>query len=184
MKKKLVVALLALALPLVLLDAKEEDKAKHGGPKNAVAVIHGFGESHVKGVVHFMATDDGVTIRGEITGLTPGKHGFHIHEFGDCSSADPKCHGGHFNPDKKKHGGPHSEERHVGDLGNITADDSGKATINMTDKMIALSGPHSIVGRAVILHGGADDEKSDPAGNAGPRIAGGVVGIASSDHKK
>jgi superoxide dismutase, Cu-Zn family len=181
--KKLVIALLALALPMVLVGATEQEQAGHGGPKNAVAVIHGFGESNVKGVVHFMATDDGVVIRGEISGLTPGKHGFHIHEFGDVSSADAKCHGGHFNPEKKKHGGPNSAERHVGDLGNITADDSGKAAINLTDKQIALSGSHSIIGRAVIIHGGVDDEKSDPAGNAGPRIAGGVVGISSADHK-
>ncbi len=181
--KKIVIALLLLAAPLVLLGAKEEEKAKHGSPTKAVAVVHGFGESHVKGVVHFMATEDGVEIGGQITGLKPGKHGFHIHEFGDCSSADPKCHGGHFNPEKKKHGGPHSEDRHVGDLGNITADDSGKAVLHMKDKLITLSGSHSIIGRAVIIHGGEDDEKSDPAGNAGPRIAGGVVGIADPKHK-
>ena len=181
--KKLVIALLVLAAPLMLLGAREEEKAAHGGPTNAVAVIHGFGDNHVKGIVHFTATDSGVQISGQISGLKPGKHGFHIHEFGDISSADPKCHGGHFNPEKKKHGGPHSAERHVGDLGNITADEEGKATIRMTDKLIALSGSHSIVGRAVIIHGGEDDEKSDPAGNAGPRIAGGVVGIASAQHK-
>jgi len=179
--KKLVIALLALAVPMVLVGAKEEEKA---GPKNAVAVVHGFGgSSRIKGVVYFTATADGVQIRGEISGLVPGKHGFHIHEFGDVSSADKNCHGGHFNPEKKKHGGPDAAERHVGDLGNITADASGKATINMTDKLIALSGSHSIVGRAVIIHGGADDEKSDPAGNAGPRIAGGVVGLANPAHK-
>jgi Cu-Zn family superoxide dismutase len=182
--KKLVIALLALAVPMVLIGAKAEEQADRGSTKNAVAVIHGFGESHVKGIVQFMTTDDGVVINGRISGLRPGKHGFHIHEFGDCSSADPKCHGGHFNPDKKKHGGPDSDERHVGDLGNITANGSGIATINMTDKQISLSGPHSIIGRAVIIHGDADDLKSDPAGNAGPRIAGGVVGIASADHKK
>jgi Cu-Zn family superoxide dismutase len=181
--KKVVIALLALA-PMLLLGAKQEDKGKHAGPTNAVAVIHGFGESHVRGIVHFNVMDDGVQITGQITGLTPGKHGFHIHEFGDCSSADPKCHGGHFNPEKKKHGGPNSEERHVGDLGNITADETGKAVIDMKDKLIALSGSHSIIGRAVIIHGGVDDEKSDPAGNAGPRIAGGVVGIAGSAHAK
>ena len=178
--KKLVIALLVLAAPMVLVGAKEEEKA---GPKNAVAVVHGFGDSHVKGVVHFMATADGVQIRGEISGLTPGKHGFHIHEFGDCSSADPKCHGGHFNPEKKKHGGPDGAERHVGDLGNITANASGKATIQMTDKLLALSGPHSIVGRAVIIHAKADDLKSQPSGDAGPRIAGGVVGLANPAHK-
>jgi Cu-Zn family superoxide dismutase len=177
--KKIVIALLLLAAPIVLLGAKEDEKTKSGGPTKAVAVVHGFGQNHVKGVVHFTAMDGGVQISGQITGLTPGKHGFHIHEFGDCSSADPKCHGGHFNPEKKKHGGPTSENRHVGDLGNITADASGKAVIDMKDKLIALSGSHSIIGRAVIIHGGQDDEKTDPAGNAGPRIAGGVVGIAS-----
>src|SRR5579875_4015425 len=128
--KKRIFALLALAAPLMLLSAKAEEQAGQDSPKNAVAVIHGFGESHIKGVIYFTVTDDGVVIRGEVTGLTPGKHGFHIHEFGDCRSADPKCHGGHFNPDKKKHGGPTDLERHVGDLGNITADASGKAVIN------------------------------------------------------
>lgn len=177
--KKLVIALLVLAVPMILLGVRAEEQAKSGGHTKAVAVVHGFGESHIKGVVHFTATADGVQIRGEISGLKPGKHGFHIHEFGDVSSADKNCHGGHFNPEKKKHGGPHTAERHVGDLGNITANESGKATINMTDKLIALSGPHSIVGRAVIIHGGTDDEKSDPAGNAGPRVAGGVVGLAN-----
>jgi Cu-Zn family superoxide dismutase len=181
--KKLIIALLVLAAPMVLLGARQEEKAKHGSPTKAIAVIHGFGDSPVKGVVHFMATDGGVEISGEISGLKPGKHGFHIHEFGDCSSADPKCHGGHFNPDKKKHGGPEDVERHVGDLGNITAGDDGKAAIRMTDKLIALSGPHSIVGRAVIIHAKADDLRSQPSGEAGDRIAGGVVGIADPQHK-
>jgi Cu-Zn family superoxide dismutase len=182
--KKVVLALLLLASPLVLLSAKPEP-AKHGGPTKAIAVVHGFGKSPVKGVVHFTATDDGVEIRGEITGLKQGKHGFHIHEYGDCSSGDVKCAGGHFNPEKKKHGGPTDANRHVGDLGNITANADGKAVIRMTDKLIALSGPHSIIGRAVIIHADADDMKTDPAGNAGARIGGGVVGIAHpEEHKK
>jgi Cu-Zn family superoxide dismutase len=183
--KRVVIATLVLAAPMLLLGAKQEDKSKHG-PTKAIAVVHGFGSSQVKGVVQFTVTDDGVEIRGEITGLTPGKHGFHIHEFGDCSSGEAKCAGGHFNPDKKMHGGPDSENRHVGDLGNLTADDSGKAVIQMKDKLIALSGPHSIIGRAVIIHAKPDDLKSQPAGDAGDRIAGGVVGIAnpSEEHKK
>jgi Cu-Zn family superoxide dismutase len=182
--KKLVLATLALAVPMMLLGAKEEEQAKHGGPKNAVAVIRGFGDSPAKGVIHFTATADGVEIVGEITGLKPGKHGFHVHEFGDVSSGDAKCHGGHFNPDKKKHGGPTDLERHVGDLGNITANGRGKAEIRMTDKVIALSGPHSIIGRAVIIHAKADDLKTQPTGDAGDRIAGGVVGLANPQHKK
>jgi Cu-Zn family superoxide dismutase len=182
--KKRVIVLLALAVPLMLLGAKAEEQGGGGGAKRAVAVIHGFGESPAKGVLQFTATADGVEIVGEISGLKPGKHGFHIHEFGDCSSADPKCHGGHFNPDKKKHGGPSDVERHVGDLGNITANGRGVAEIRITDRLIALSGPRSIIGRAVIIHAKADDLKSQPSGDAGDRIAGGVVGIANpAEHK-
>ena len=182
--RKLVAAAVALLASTLLLTAAEGEK-KADGPKKAVCVLTPTKKSggHVQGTVTFTQTDAGVEISGEITGLTPGKHGFHIHEFGDCSSADPKCHGGHFNPDKKKHGGPDSEERHVGDLGNITADGRGKAVIDMTDKLIALSGPHSIVGRAVIIHEKADDLKTQPTGDAGARIAGGVVGIADPQHK-
>jgi Cu-Zn family superoxide dismutase len=185
--KKLVLALVVLGVPMMLLSTQAQEQAKQKGATHAVAVIHGFKEdSHIKGVVHFWKTEDGIEVKGEISGLTPGPHGFHIHEYGDCSSADPKCHGGHFNPEKKKHGGPDTDERHVGDLGNIMADESGKATISMRDKQIALSGRHNIIGRSVILHAKADDLKTDPAGNAGDRIAGGVVGRANpaEDHKK
>jgi superoxide dismutase, Cu-Zn family len=181
--KKRVIALLVLAVPMLLLSAKAEEQAGKMGAKKAVAVIHGFGDHPVKGVIQFMATDDGVEIVGEISGLKPGQHGFHIHEFGDCSSADPKCHGGHFNPDKKKHGGPTDEERHVGDLGNITANGRGVAEVRMTDRLIRLSGARSIIGRSVIIHAKADDLKSQPSGDAGDRIAGGVVGIADPKHK-
>jgi superoxide dismutase, Cu-Zn family len=173
--KKLVIALLVLGAPMILLSASAQQQ-KGKGATHAVAVIHGFKNANIKGVVHFAATEDGVEVKGKISGLTPGLHGFHIHEFGDISSDDPKCHGGHFNPEMKKHGGPDSEERHVGDLGNITADASGVATIDMKDKQIALGGRHGIIGRSVIIHAKADDLKSDPAGDAGPRIAGGVVG--------
>jgi Cu-Zn family superoxide dismutase len=180
--KKLVIALLVLGVPMVLLGARAQEKTKHGGPTKAVAVVHGFGDHPVKGIIHFTATADGVEVRGELSGLKPGKHGFHIHEFGDVSSGDPKCHGGHFNPEKQKHGAPDAAERHVGDLGNITADGRGKAEISMKDKLIALSGPHSIIGRAVIIHEKADDF-TQPVGNAGGRIAGGVVGISDPQHK-
>jgi len=180
--KKLVIALLVLGVPMVLLGARAQEKTKRGGPTKAVAVVRGFGEHPVKGIIHFTATENGVEIRGELSGLKPGKHGFHIHEFGDVSSDDPKCHGGHFNPEKQKHGAPDAAERHIGDLGNITADGRGKAEISMKDKLIELSGPHSIIGRAVIIHEKADDF-TQPVGNAGGRIAGGVVGISDPKHK-
>ena len=175
--KKVVIALVALAVPAALLGARAKEEARADGPTKAVAVVHGFGKSPVKGVVHFTATGDGVQISGEITGLTPGKHGFHIHEFGDITSKDGLSTGGHFNPTNMKHGRPTYKERHVGDLGNITADEKGKAFVKMKDSVIRLSGPNSIVGRAVIVHHDEDDF-GQPVGHAGARVAAGVVGVA------
>lgn len=144
----------------------------------AVAVVHSLGDHKVSGKVTFTQMSDGVEIVAELTGLHPGEHGFHIHEFGDCSMTDGKCAGGHFNPTGAPHGGPDSEKRHVGDLGNIKADGEGKATYRRVDKMISLNGPHSIIGRSVILHAKADDLKSQPSGDAGDRIGCGTIGIA------
>lgn len=143
----------------------------------AIAVITPFEKSVVKGWVRFLQKGDDVEISGEITGLKPGKHGFHIHELGDISGKDGLSTGGHFNPLKKDHGAPTAKDRHVGDLGNIEADENGKAVIKMTDKVIRLSGPLSIVGRAVIIHADPDDY-GQPVGHAGARVAGGVVGYA------
>jgi Cu-Zn family superoxide dismutase len=148
------------------------------GPTKAIAVLHPTKDSKVGGKVIFTQENGVIVITGEITGLAPGEHAFHVHEFGDCSSDDGMSAGGHFNPDKRPHGGPHDMERHVGDLGNIKANEDGKAELNIKDEMIKLSGPHSIVGRAVVVHAGVDDLKSQPAGNAGARVACGVVGVA------
>lgn len=170
---------LALLVPLLVLSARGVETADEGGATfKAVAVVHPVGKSKVHGKITFTEKDGMVTLKGEIHGLTPGKHGFHIHEFGDSSSADGSAAGGHFNPTKKPHGSPDAEERHVGDLGNITADDSGKAVIDMTDKVLKLQGPMSIIGRSVIIHADPDDF-SQPVGNAGARIGCGVVGMAN-----
>ncbi|KAL6132615.1 hypothetical protein ACLB2K_064855 [Fragaria x ananassa] len=116
------------------------------------------------------------TVTGNITGLKPGLHGFHVHALGDttngCMSTGP-----HFNPAGKEHGAPEDENRHAGDLGNITVGDDGKACFTIVDKQIPLTGPHSIIGRAVVVHGDPDDlgkgghELSKSTGNAGGRIA-------------
>lgn len=126
-----------------------------------------------------------VLVSGEITGLAAGKHGFHVHEFGDntngCMSAGP-----HFNPDKKEHGAPNADIRHVGDLGNIDADANGSAKINITDSLISLHGTNSIIGRTVVVHADIDDlglgghELSKTTGNAGGRIGCGVIGFSST----
>jgi Cu-Zn family superoxide dismutase len=176
--KKLVAVMLVLLAPALV--AWAADAGENAGPQKAIAVLHGVGSSHVHGQIVFTQQDGYVEITGEVMGLTPGQHAFHVHEFGDCSAPDASSAGGHFNPEKKPHGGPDDENRHVGDLGNITADESGKATISVKDKLITLHGEHSIIGRAVIVHGDKDDLKSQPSGNAGTRVACGVVGIANS----
>ncbi len=149
-------------------------------PTMAVCTVHPLGNSGVHGTVTFTKTEGGVRVQAELTGLSPGEHGFHVHQYGDCSMMDGTCAGGHFNPTGAPHGGPDAPagQRHVGDFGNIKADASGKATYDRVDKLIALSGPHSIIGRSIIVHAGRDDLKSQPSGDAGARVACGVIGIA------
>jgi Cu-Zn family superoxide dismutase len=100
-----------------------------GQVTKAICVIHALGDSEVSGKVVFTQQRGGVEVNAEISGLAPGEHGFHVHEFGDCSMADGTCAGGHFNPTGAPHAGPNDEKRHAGDLGNIEANDSGKATL-------------------------------------------------------
>ena len=95
-------------------------------------------------------------VHGEVKSLTKGLHGFHVHQFGDATNGCISA-GAHFNPFGKTHGGPEHEERHVGDLGNVTADEDGVAKFDFTDKLIRLNGPYSIVGRAMVVHGDPDD---------------------------
>jgi Cu-Zn family superoxide dismutase len=185
MKTLVTLGLAAIAPALLLAEPFRSGPAGPGlvPPTKAIAVMMPLGDSKVSGTVTFAQKEGLIEITGEITGLTPGEHAFHVHEFGDCSSKDGMSAGGHFNPDHKHHGGPDSEDRHVGDLGNIKADDSGKVDLHIEDKLIQLHGPHSIVGRGLIIHAKADDLKSDPAGNAGGRIACGVIGIAKDASK-
>jgi len=149
----------------------------------AVCVLKG---DSVNGTVFFTQEGDGaVEIKGEIKGLKPGLHGFHVHEFGDttdgCTSAGP-----HFNPHGKTHGGPGEAERHAGDLGNVNAGGDGCAKISMKDDCISLKGSLSIVGRTMVVHadpddlgkGGQDDSKT--TGHAGARVACGVIGLAKA----
>ncbi|CAL4921516.1 unnamed protein product [Urochloa decumbens] len=149
---------------------------KAGGLKG-VALIGGGANSPVSGALHFFQEPStGYTeVRGKITGLAPGMHGFHIHVFGDttngCNSTGP-----HFNPHSRPHGAPFDEDRHVGDLGNIVANKDGVAEVFVRDLQISLIGPHSILGRAIVVHADPDDlgrgghELSKSTGNAGARI--------------
>ncbi|MDQ3337531.1 MAG: superoxide dismutase family protein [Myxococcota bacterium] len=112
-----------------------------------------------------------------LEGLKAGKqHAWHIHEKGDCSAPDASSAGEHFNPTNVKHGGPDGDERHAGDFGNLLADKQGKATKTLVMKGITIAeGATSIVGKGFIVHDKKDDLKTQPSGNAGARIACGVI---------
>ncbi len=141
----------------------------------AMCTLSPASDSQTKGWVKFTQVGNYVLVEGEITGLTPGKHGFHVHEKGDCSAPDAVSAGGHFNPEHKTHGSPSSKTRHVGDLGNIKADKNGNAKFKFKDKVVQLSGEDSILDKALILHADMDDMKTQPTGNAGKRVACGVI---------
>ena len=147
------------------------------GITKAVAVINPTQGNKVHGLVTFTKVKNGIKVVADIEGLTPGKHGFHIHQYGDCSDPKGKSAGGHFNPESVKHSGHNSTIRHVGDFGNIIADKDGKAHLEFVDNLISFHGPHNIVGRGVVIHGGADDLTSQPSGNAGPRVGCGAIAL-------
>ena len=152
--------------------------APAGPVTRATAVLSPTKGSTVMGLVTFTKVEGGVNIVADVTGLTPGTHGFHIHEFGDCSAPDAASAGGHFNPNHREHGAPDAARRHAGDLGNLEADESGKAHYERVDKILSLNGADSIVGHSVIVHKKADDLKTQPTGNAGARAACGVIAVA------
>lgn len=145
--------------------------------QKAVCVLHPTKGNDVTGIVTFTKVDNGVKVVADLQGLTKGKHGIHIHECGDCSAADGTSAGGHFNPMGETHGAPMDAMRHEGDMGNIEADATGKAHLEYVDKTISFEGKASIIGRSVIVHEDEDDLKSQPTGNAGARVACGVIGI-------
>ncbi len=129
------------------------------------------------GLIKLTRTADGVSIEGTVTGLEPGLHGFHIHENGDCSAPDASSAGGHFEPADDPHGAPDDppDQHHLGDFGNITAGDNGEAEVNITDPELSMTGPDTIIGKAIIVHAGKDDLVSQPSGNAGARVGCGVI---------
>lgn len=168
-------------------DKPQNDKGAGDQTKNApnmkhitraFCVVNAKGDSEVVGAITFAEADGGVRIIADVGGLKPGKHGFHIHEHGDCSAPDASSAGGHFNPTNKKHGGPDSAERHVGDLGNIEANTQGLAHYDRVDKVISLNGPDSIIGKSIVIHSDEDDLVTDPAGNSGKRIGCGEIVVS------
>jgi Cu-Zn family superoxide dismutase len=167
---KIVVGILVTALGAVLAAGAQ-------AADTAAAALQAASGSKASGRINFAQDGDLVRVTGEVRGLSPGAHGFHLHEKGDCSAPDAKSAGAHFNPTGSKHGGPSGAPRHAGDFGNITADSSGTAKINLTASgvSVARDKPESVVGKAVVVHAKQDDLKTDPAGDSGDRIACGVV---------
>jgi len=175
-----VIALIFLSLTVIIAQAQAPEE-KSSVPLKAVAVLHPTEGNNVSGTITFTEVADGVQVHAEVTGLTPGKHGFHVHEFGDCTTADASSAGAHFNPTKQPHGAPDATARHVGDMGNIEADTSGAAKLDYLDHNMSLANDErSIIGRSVVVHAKADDLKSQPAGDSGARVACGVIGRAKS----
>lgn len=148
---------------------------------DALCILKPLGGSGVEGAITFLQRDGYVQIDAEITGLPPGQHALHVHEYGDCHNADGQFAGDLFNPTGMPHEGPEDARRHVGDLGNLTADEIGIADFEITDKVIRLTGDHSILGRSIIIHAHADDFTTQPSGRAGKRIACGAIVAAMNE---
>lgn len=146
----------------------------------AVAQIHAKDGGEVLGSVTFEQSDEGVNVNAQLSGLEEGKHGFHIHQYGDCTAADLTSAGGHYNPYNTQHGAPTDSVRHMGDMGNLPVGEDGNGTLDYLDSVIELNGANSIIGRAIIIHSGADDLSSQPSGAAGERVACGVIGVANT----
>lgn len=150
--------------------------AHQGNGPSAMAMVAPTGGSSVQGMIHFNQMGDGqVQVVGDLSGLAPGMHGFHVHEKGDCSN-DGQAAGGHFNPMNAPHASPDAASHHAGDFGNVTAEANGEVHTKFNTTSITVhQGMASVVGHAVILHGNPDDLTTQPSGNAGPRIACGVA---------
>jgi Cu-Zn family superoxide dismutase len=172
MRRMRIMAMMAMVLastPLLALPSLAADTAS--------AVLKDASGNEV-GKATLVATPSGVLIRLDLTGVPPGEHAFHIHTVGKCEPPDFKSAGAHFNPDETKHGFMNGDGPHAGDMPNLHVPDSGKLQVEVLDSMVSLSEDPALLdadGAALVIHAGADDYKTDPAGNAGDGIACGVI---------
>jgi Cu-Zn family superoxide dismutase len=160
--------------------------AKPAAPSKAKSVVVKLepkSGSKATGTATFTEEGGKVSLVVELSGATPGEHALHIHEKGDCSDPEAKNAGGHWNPTTPPaaHGKWGSAAHHLGDIGNLTVGADGKGTLKMSTEKWAVGGGgfNDITGKAVVIHGGVDDFTTQPTGNAGNRIACGVIGAAA-----
>lgn len=172
---------LNLTLPVALLAlaaCSATTPAKQAAPAAATIRLEAKSGSQVAGDLTLVREGQGVRMRGQIRGLTAnGEHAFHIHEKGDCSAADGSSAGGHFNPTGQPHGRSAHGEHHLGDQDNLRANAEGVADVNAFFPGVSLGdgAVGDAAGKAVIIHAGVDDYTSQPTGNAGGRIACGLI---------
>ncbi|MDR0184369.1 superoxide dismutase family protein [Lysobacter arvi] len=148
--------------------------------KSATVNLASASGSLVSGKLTVVPMGNGVHLTGEVGGLSPGStHAIHIHEKGDCSAADASSAGGHFNPGAQPHGKVGSGAHHGGDMDNLVANTEGVAKVNAHAEGVTLGGgaANDVAGKAVIVHAAADDYRTQPTGNAGGRVACGVITV-------
>ena len=164
--------LATLSASLLLLGAC----ASMGSRPTAMATLAPTSGSTASGTVQLTQLADGsVEVKVDLTGVPAGVHGFHIHDKGDCGD-NGNAAGGHYNPMATQHGSPDAPPHHAGDFGNVTADANGEVHTSFTTRSVTVEdGMATAVGHAIILHANPDDLTTQPTGNAGARIACGVV---------
>jgi Cu-Zn family superoxide dismutase len=154
-----------------------ESAASSSTGPTATAVIEPRSGSTLSGTAKFTGAPEGLAAHVEVQGATPGPHGVHVHEKGDCSDPKALSAGPHYNPNAgAHHGGPVTPVRHGGDLGNIEVGPDGKGTLDVVVTAVSVADvANGVVGRAIVVHEKVDDLMTDPAGNSGARIGCGVI---------
>lgn len=199
---KLLLALFALTFITACGGSDHDGHGHDDGEQNAFAAVSkaicvlsptdSTELKDVRGTITFTQTKSGVLVVANVTGLKPNsKHGFHVHQWGNISKSDGTATGGHYDPTgEAEHGLPNVHDHdgethamtggHAGDFGNLETDENGTATYTKTYEDITLTGNNAVLGRAIIVHIGEDDG-GQPTGNAGARVAQGVIGIANPE---
>lgn len=181
MRQPLLLALCAVTLGACAADNSGITIKRGGSGPAAIAELKPTAGNKAAGTVLFTGDGSAVTVRVQVSGLSPNQtHGFHVHEKGDCSAPDAMSAGGHFNPTNTPHG-PQGAPHHAGDMPSLKADATGNAQATFTLTGVTIGrGATDIVGKSVIVHAQPDDYTTQPTGNSGGRIACGVIAAASS----